>query len=76
MYMFTELDVLSNNDNPGAVGHTNSSQGRYKYITKTNDHDMLNLHGTLTMDALFVDGSLKVHRQNQLSQDKHWDRNQ
>ena len=76
MYLFTELDVISNNSNPGSVGHTHSSQGRYIHITDSNYHDWLNLHGTLTMNAVFVDGSLKVQRQGQLSQDKHWDRDQ
>ena len=76
MYMFTEVDVISETNNQGTIGHTHTSIGRYLTITNTSHHGKLNLHGNLTMNAVFVDGSLSLHRQAQMSQAKHWDRNQ
>ncbi|MCM8532902.1 MAG: type II secretion system GspH family protein [Lentisphaeraceae bacterium] len=76
MYMLSEFDMVSANDNQGAVGHTNSSQGRYIHITDSQYHDKLNLHGRFTMNAVFVDGSLKLQRQSQLLNTSHWDRSQ
>lgn len=72
MYMFTEYDTVSDNQNVGAVGHTNSSQGRYLHISANQNR--LNLHGTITMNAVFVDSSMSVQRIGQLSQAKHWDK--
>lgn len=74
MYMFTEYDAQSTNQNVGSVGHTNSSQGRYIHIS--DNQNRLNLHGTITMNAVFVDSSLSIQRLNQLSQTKHWDKNE
>jgi len=74
MYMFTEYDAQSTNQNVGSVGHTNSSQGRYKHIS--DNQDRLNLHGTITMNAVFVDSSLSLQRFGQLSQAKHWDKSE
>ena len=76
MYMFTEVDVISETNNQRTIGHTHTSIGRYLTITNTSHHGKLNLHGNLTMNAVFVDGSLSLHRQAQMSQAKHWDRNQ
>ena len=74
MYMLTENDIVTSTGNPGAVGHTNSSQGRYKFVT--DNQNFLNLHGTIKINAVFVDGSTKIQRLPQLAQSEHWDRTQ
>ena len=74
MYMLTEYDAQSTNQNVGSVGHTNSSQGRFTHIA--NNQNRLNLHGTFTMNAVFVDSSVSIQRFAQLSQAKHWDKNE
>ena len=73
MYMLTELDAVSTNQNVGSVGHTNNSQGRYLHVS--DKQNWLNLHGTVTINAVFVDSSVSIQRLVDLSQAGHWDKN-
>ena len=70
MYMLTEFEKS------GSIGHTFMSQGQHKQTHNDWGQQQMNMHGTLTINAIFVDSSYSVQRHIEFMQSKHWNRNE